>query len=407
MRQLTLIEYKPKQAVPLAPEQRDGLLRVAPSVSVAPTLGQEGCYDLTPGSHVGAVHLPELAIEIRPKIPVDRVLFLVSYALDPRKWKAEQFIFAPERSLVEAVILSFVAQVRRSFRRGVLQGYRTEEAALATVRGRLRFDEQIREHFGLFPPIEVRYDEFTEDIEVNRLIKAAILRLGRLRIRSEEARRSLRAFDTLLANVAVIDYNPRRLPEVHYDRLNEHYKPAVELARLILRSISLELSHGRLPGCSFLVDMNQVFEDFLVVALREALHLSEKVFPQGVKGRQLRLDEAGQVHLQPDLSWWIGSSCVFVGDVKYKRVNASGIEHPDLYQLLAYATATGLPDGLLVYAAGEGEPVTHRVAYVGKELHIRTLDLSGTPDAIIGQVAKLGKEVKKLRDKSAPEWACA
>jgi 5-methylcytosine-specific restriction enzyme subunit McrC len=282
----------------------------------------------------------------------------------------------------------------------VLQGYRTEEAALPTVRGRLRFDEQIRERFGLFPPAEVRYDDFTEDIEVNRLIKAAILRLGWLRIRSEEARRSLRAFDTLLANVTGVEYDARQLPTVHYDRLNMHYRPAVELARLILRSTSFELAHGQVRAASFLVDMNEVFEDFVVVALREALDLSERVFPQGARNRRLRLDEAGLVPLKPDLSWWDGSVCSFVGDVKYKRVSATGIEHPDLYQLLAYATAADLPGGLLVYAAGEGEPITHRVAYVGKELQVTSLNLAGEPEAILGEVKTLAGQIKRLRGRA-------
>jgi 5-methylcytosine-specific restriction enzyme subunit McrC len=407
MSELTLTEYQTREGVRLSLEQRDRLLQLARSVmTITPSLRQEGCYDLTPGSHVGSIQLPGLAVQITPKIPIYRVLFLVSYALDPRKW-TETFEYAREQSLLEAVIPGFVAQVRRAFRRGVLQGYRTEEAALPTVRGRLRFDEQIREHFGLFPPAEVRYDEFTEDIEVNRLIKAAIRRLSHLPIRSAEVRRSLRAFDVLLANVTNVEYDRRQLPAIHYDRLNAHYRPAVELARLILRSTSFELSHGRVSAASFLVDMNKVVENFVVVALREALHLSEREFPQGAMGQRMRLDEAGKVQLKPDVSWWKGPVCTFVGDVKYKQANASGIEDSDLYQLLAYATAAGLPGGLLVYAAGEGDGVTHRVAHVGKELRVRTLDLSGQPEAILKQVDALASEVEALRARATARVARA
>jgi 5-methylcytosine-specific restriction enzyme subunit McrC len=401
MRELTLTEYQEMAGVKLSPEQRDGILEVAPSVSVTPSLGQEGYYDLTPGSHVGAINLPDLAVQIRPKIPLERVLFLFSYALDPHKWVDDLSSFAKEPSLVEAVIPGFVAQVRRAFRRGVLQGYRTEEAALPTVRGRLRFDEQIRERFGLLPPAEVRYDEFTEDIQVNRLIKAAIRRLARLRIRSEVARRSLRAFDVLLVNVANVEYDPRRLPEVRFDRLNIHYRPAVALARLILRSTSFELSHGQVRAASFLVDMNEVFEDFLVVALREALRLSQREFPQGASGRRLLLDEAGEVRLEPDLSWWAGPACTFVGDVNYKRASATAGQNADLYQLLAYTIAAGVPGGLLIYAAGEADRITHRVAPAGKELRVRSLDLQGQPEEILAQVKELSWEVIELRN-SAP-----
>ncbi len=66
---------------------------------------------------------------------------------------------------------------------------------------KVRFDEQLRKRYGRFPPVEVRYDEFAEDIEENRLLKAAITRLGQMSIRLAETRQALRAFDGLLATV--------------------------------------------------------------------------------------------------------------------------------------------------------------------------------------------------------------
>ena len=62
-----------------------------------------------------------------------------------------------------------IAAARRAFGRGLLRGYLTEEEALHTVRGRIRFDEQIRRRYGIPLPVELRFDEFTEDILANRL----------------------------------------------------------------------------------------------------------------------------------------------------------------------------------------------------------------------------------------------
>lgn len=394
---LTLTEYQTNRAVPLSIQERDDLRRVASSVAITPSVGQEGCYDLTPCSLVGAIHLDTLSIEIRPKLPISRVLFLLSYALDPRDWQQTLFDFGKEHSLLEAVILGFVMHVRRAFQRGILQGYRTEEAALMTVRGRLRFDDQIRERFGIFPPAEVRYDEFTPDIEENRLVKAAIARLRRMRIRSDAVRKSLRAFDSVLGTVRLVHYDPRQLPDIHYTRLNEHYRPAVGLAKFILRSMSFEHRHGEVRASAFLVDMNAVVENFVVVALREALRVSEGTFPQGAKNKRLFLDHDESIPLKPDLSWWDGNRCTFVGDVKYKQLDASGIQHADLYQLLSYTIATDLPGGLLIYAAGEAEAATHRVVHIGKQLDVATIDLRGSPEEILGQVATVAHRIRCLR----------
>ena len=45
--------------------------------------------------------------------------------------------------------LALIAAARRAFGRGLLRGYLTEEEALHTVRGRIRFDEQIRRRYGI------------------------------------------------------------------------------------------------------------------------------------------------------------------------------------------------------------------------------------------------------------------
>lgn len=397
MEALTLVEHRVTQAVPLIAEQRDALRRLAPSVTVVPATGREGEYDLTPGSVIGAVVLPGLAVEIRPKIPIDRVLFLLSYALDPRIWRREQFHFEARASLLEAVVPVFVGQVRRAFQRGLLQGYRSEEAALQGVRGRIRFDDQIRRRFGIVPPVEVRFDEFTEDIEVNRLILAAVDRLEKMRLRFTGSRAGLRWVRGVLERVALCEYTSTQLPEIAWDRLNEHYRGAVELAKLILRSTSLDLHQGAVRASAFLVDMNEVFEVFVAEALREALGLSRRVFPRGARGQGIWLDHARAVHLKPDLSWWEGRTCVFVGDLKYKRVNAQGIKHSDLYQLLAYTVAAGLSTGLLIYAAGEGEPATHEVVEVGKRLEVVTLDLSSEPPALLAAIGELAESVRRMR----------
>ena len=87
-------------------------------------------------------------------------------------------------------------------------------------------------------PLEVAYDEFTEDIEENRLLKTALHRLSRLPVRSSEARREINGLRPVFNTVALAAYI-HGAPEVRYTRLNSHYRPAVELARLIIDNSSL------------------------------------------------------------------------------------------------------------------------------------------------------------------------
>ena len=397
MRKLSLTEYSVEPSVKLSAEDCDALRGLNADVTISPSIGSPGCYDLTPSSWIGAIELPNLTVQIRPKIAISRILFLLSYAMDPKHWRDIEFNFGEEDSLFEAIIPGFIFHTKRAFSRGLLKSYRLEESALPTFRGRFRVQDQLNRHFGIVPPVEVTYDDFTDDIEENRLIKAALHCLERMPIRSIEMRHQVRHFKSVLHSVELIAYDPRRLPTVYYTRLNHHYRGVIELAKLILRSVSYDLKFGTVSAAAFLVDMNDVFEKFVWVALREALRLSEWQFPSNGGNHSVFLDRATKVSLKPDLSWWEGPKCVFVGDAKYKRINVSGVKHPDLYQLLAYTIATGLPGGLLCYAAGEGEPAIHEVVDIGKQLQVTSVDLSGDPKEILSDIERIAVIVRGLR----------
>ena len=265
------------------------------------------------------------------------------------------------------------------------------------MRGRVRFGDQISRRFGIPLPIEVAFDEFTEDIEKNRLLKTAIHRLGHTFIRSPATRQELRALRPAFTMVGLGSYRRGALPEVQYSRLDEHYRPAVELARLIIENTSLELFRGKVAGAAFLIDMNKVFEQFLYVALGEALGLPKRQWKHEMS---LPLDEAGRISMKPDLSWWPSGTAgnrarspIFVGDAKYKKLEAPGFEHADIYQMLAYCTAADLPSGLLVYA-GKGESSTHKIKHTDRTIEVASLDLTGTPEAILDEVRRLAVRVE-------------
>lgn len=396
-RHICLREYSRKCDVLLTTSEVALLQQSKAEIEIAPSSTAEGLFDLTPSSVVGVIDLEALTVEIQPKIPIDRFLFLISYSLDPKHWKDHLFDFEERTSILEAIVPGFAHQVRRALGRGILQGYRTEQAALSTVRGRIRFDDQLRSHFGIAPPIEIQYDDFTEDIPENQLIKTALHRLGRLRIRSARVRQMLHEFDISLERVSILNVPYHLLPAVQFTRLNERYRAAIGLSMLILRATSFDLSRGQVRSSTFLIDMNRAFEDFVVTALRESLRLSPQAFSQGADKHSLHLDETRRLRLKPDISWWESGRCVFAGDVKYKRLYSPGYQHADIYQLLAYAVATDLPGGLLIYAKGEREPIGYRVVHLDKELQIVTLDLEHPPDGVLTQISAVAQQIRGMR----------
>ena len=392
MREITLKEWDWNESVSLTAAEHDALRQAVPLDAVERVVGTENQYRLRPGSHIGAVTVGDLSVFIEPKIGIRQVLALACYAIGNGtvKFQPEDFGFHQEDALHDFLAIALAFQARKAFARGLLHGYRTEEEALYAVRGRIRFDEQLRRRFGIPLPVEVRYDEFTDDVLPNQLVKAAAYRLGRTRLRSTRARRELGWLATMLEEVSLVEFPPVNVPVVRYDRLNEHYRNVVELSRLILRHGAFESGRGAVRASGFLMDMNVVFQEFVTVALREALGLSPAVF--GEKAIP-SLDDGGRIHLRPDLTWWDGRSCVFVGDAKYKKITHASVPNADLYQLLAYATALDLPGGLLIYAQGEDDPREYRVRHAGKRLEVAALDISGTLEETLARVKSLSERV--------------
>lgn len=355
------------------------------AVSVAPGW-EPGSWTITAGAQVGILHTEGVEVRIRPRISIARLVFLLGYARDPNAWREDPAGLNDEEDLWPAMAQVFCRQADVALQRGVLQGYRVDESAQVVLRGRLREADQLRMHAGLAVPLEVRFDEYDTDIGENQLLRAAAERLLKIPRMPPLAVRRLRGLIARLPDVSrLIPGQP--LPATPASRLNARYQPALALSRLVLRSRSIEVLASGVRATGFLVNMNTVFEDFVTVALTEALaRYGGRCVPQD---RHV-LDAARQVNLQPDLvRYGPGGLAVGVVDAKYKAEKPSGFPFADLYQLLAYCTALKLPVGHLVYAEGSPGAVTVVVPHADVAIVQHTLDLSSPVPQLLAQVASI------------------
>ena len=404
---LQLTEHQNSEPIELSPAHRDQIADVLPRAVIQPAPGSDNAYVINPKNYVGVIRTGDYVIEVVPKLDISRVLFLVAYALNPRYWRDHIVEFEDAPTLHEAIARPFAGFAERATRRGPLHGYQSIDDSLPGVRGRIRFGDQLRRHQRVTTPIEVTYDEFTPDIEENRLLLAATNKLLQLRFLAEPTKQLLRRAAGRYADVTTVRYDRRHIPNPQITRLNGHYERPLALARLILGDETIELSGQAVTSTGLLFDMAEVFETFVHVALREALGLSDKNFPKNAKGHGLYLDDNQRIRLRPDLSWWDRGRCVMVGDVKYKKTIDGEGKEPDLYQMLAYTTATQVDTGFLVYAAGESEPLTHAVSLAGKQLAVETLTLSDEPEAILAEIGALAERISDARYRNEPLLSAA
>ncbi|MEV0093672.1 restriction endonuclease [Streptomyces sp. NPDC050738] len=389
--EVVLREYGHAVSVPIGAATGRALAASGILQSATPDPVRSGHWLLRAGSRVGAVRTPNgLVVRIMPKTPVTRLFFLLGFSLDPaRAWRDSRegtLDTGAYDDVVPALAHAVERQIDAALQRGVLQGYREVEESALVVRGRLREAEQIRRHFGRTPPVAIVYDAYTADTAENRILRTATEHLLRLPGVPGPVRRRLAHQRVRLADALPL-VRGQELPHWQPSRLNTRYQPALRLAEAVLRGTSPEHRTGpdTLSMDGFLLDMNKLFEDFVTVALREALreHDLTACFQD-----PHHLDTAGRVRMRPDLVVRTGDgrTPLAVVDAKYKIEKADGYLNADLYQAFAYATVLGLSEAHLVYAAGRQPDRFHEVRGTttgpggrGVRLYQHSLDLSCEP----------------------------
>ncbi|MGV9978307.1 McrC family protein [Micromonospora wenchangensis] len=369
-------------------------LAVAGVVDVRPGPAA-GLWTVRAGRKVGAARIGNVELHIEPKVPIERLLFLVGYARNPTGWRDETVPLADHAGLVPALAAALWRQTDQALRQGLLQGYRTVDDTSPVLRGRLRETAQLGRRPGLPLPLEIRHDEYTVDIPENRILATAIDRMLRVPGIDVVSRRMLRHLAARLAGVPRLRPG-EPAPHWHRTRLNERLVIALRLAELVLADASIEAGRGGVLSNAFLLDMWRVYEDFLSVALRAAIvpkHGGAVTFQA-----RRHLDEQGRLELRPDIVWRRSRAEVrAVVDAKYKADTA----REDVYQMLAYCVAYRLSRGHLVYALGAHPATRHVVRNAGIEIVCHTLDLAADPLALLAHIRVLADEV--TRESSGPE----
>lgn len=383
-------------------ELDDALARRVPIVTggrigVRPA-AESGRYFIDTAQYVGSVVLDDLQILVRPKIPLHNLFLLLTVGIPSDSWRDESFGYDRDESLLASIAEFFARTAERTLAGGLLRSYRMQHEPLVAIRGRLDLAATFRQP-GIVSPVPCSFDDFTVDIDENRVLRAATRQLLRLPGVAATTRSILLRLLVRLEGVADVHVDGeavRDLLDRRITRLNSYYEPTLRLSEIILRNVSLIDRSGRTEASAFLLDMNALFQRFLTERLRQALvgRLEVQAEPRE------HLDRDRRVVMEPDLVFAAAGKRRYVGDVKYKLSPPGRAYNADLYQLLAYCTAMGLDEGVLIYCLRDetdpslasdqpivGESIVRRA---GTSLRTYHLDMSGGIQDVELSVGGLG-----------------
>jgi len=348
--------------------------------------GRPGIYDVETGPHVGSIVGRTIRCVVHPKFAIRRLLYLLSRT-DTLPELTKDVPLSSDEDLLEAMQYLYCEALDEATRHGLLRDYRTDEAELPFVRGKLNVARLVTRRFMAFPPLPCDFDRYTVDVEANRRLLAAAEVVERL---APERRisRKLRAMTCRFEGVGR-RYEPHLLP-LSLDRRWRKYTTALRMAELILSRASIELRKGHIEAVGFWIDMDRLFEDFVTKTIGEALGTSKRRWRR--HPNDLWLDVDRKLSIMPDVVHYDGHAVPdVVVDVKNKSTTIGNSS--DIYQMLAYCEGAKTAHGVIVYA--EAIDTAYRVSS-RRTIHVTSLNPELAPAEMERRTREIADMLRSL-----------
>jgi 5-methylcytosine-specific restriction enzyme subunit McrC len=313
-----------------------------------------------------------------------------------------------QHTLLEILIRIFCDKLTNAVRRGMPRRYVSQEDDLTALRGTLDVVRQFTRHAANPARLACRFDDLSEDISLNRIMKACIAHLAKMS-RSAVNQQRLRELAFVYAEIEHVPTPALRWEDVVIDRTNQQWKELFEMAQLFLRNKYQTTSGGTGQGTALLFEMNDLFEEYVGRLIARALVGTDlRVTLQGGLRYCLAAvdNERGVFQTKPDILIWRGREVVHVIDTKWKRISAriddakQGISQADVYQMMAYAHLYKAPKLTLLYPHHDGlshpEGIQAQFRITGQDTVLQTASVD---------VATAARIVERLKRIVGPELA--
>jgi 5-methylcytosine-specific restriction enzyme subunit McrC len=361
-------------------------LEILPKIDV---LREENSEQQNAAIRKRLIHM--LAVALKLKIDTGRITEL--------DWQRE--------TLLEILIRIFCDKLTEAVRRGMPRRYLGHEDDLSALRGTLDVPRQFTRYAANPGRLACRFDELSQDIELNRIMKAAVAHLSKMS-RSAANQQRLRELAFVYADITDVPVPALKWREVVIDRTNHAWQDLFGMARLFLRKRYQTTSSGSGQGTALLFEMNALFEEYIGRLLTRALAGTEsRVTLQG--GRLFCLTSVENARpvfqTKPDILIWRAGQVAHVIDTKWKRISAriddpkQGVSQGDIYQMMAYAHLYKAPRLTLLYPHHEGlgdvEGIQAQFRISGQETVVETasVDVADGKDLLKRLRAKLLSDI--------------
>jgi len=306
--------------------------------------------------------------------------------------------------LVAILIISFIKRCEKIIRQGLYKSYQTQTDDLRYLRGKLIMSQQIKNDLKKKLAFNCEFDELVTD-NIENQICLHILKKCYTYLKTDDLRRKC---NTLIRRFSIevteeLEDGRKYLIEsdfkIVYNRLNEHYKPIHELAKIIWQETGIsDLYKFRKSSInSFFIPMHEVFEKFLENLFTDYFPEfqvdAQTNKPAWKKQEEIDAELTTQektLNIRTDILLKKESVVKYLIDAKYKEK----ISPADRYEIGFYIHEYKIKDGFAILPYSKEEDQNNQSPHdylitserLGITIHIKHVDIDDMLASITGQM---------------------
>lgn len=334
-------------------------------------------------------------MESRPKIPIRNIYYMLSYAWNILD-QAETVNVGSEEfdNIYNLLARIYINGINNLKKRGFVRYYIEKKELTSTLRGKIDISSSIKEQSIQYGKMVCTFDEFSEDIILNQIIKTTITFLIKAPGLDKNLREQLLRQEVYFAGISEVRLSESLFSSLRYNRNNKYYQLLVNISELVYKGLITKEKENEYIFSDFIRDeqMANLYEKFVLNFYKS--HLDESIYK--VHAPRLNWNIEAEVReedllLLPEMRTDIVvenkvEEIQMIIDTKYYsktliKGNRSDIERlrtGHLYQIFAYISNSqyeGKKEGVLLYPTIDKDidaifPITN------KKIMIKTLNLN-------------------------------
>jgi 5-methylcytosine-specific restriction enzyme subunit McrC len=241
-------------------------------------------------------------------------------------------------SILDLYFNLFVNETEQLLHQGLIKRYHKVEGNRTALKGNIVFSKHIQQNLVHKERFCVRYTTYDSVHPLNAVLYKTLLLLNRINTNPTISSR----IGSLLLNFP--EMPPVKTDESFFEKLvfnrkNEPYKNAIQIAKLLLLNYHPDISKGKNDVLALMFDMNLLWEQFVFVSLRKHLkvHLPDATINSQTKFDFWKPQSGYTMRLKPDIVVRKGNGIYLVFDTKWKNLKGNKPSPDDLRQMYTYS----------------------------------------------------------------------